>query len=727
MSLVIIETKKQLLEFIKLVKKLKPNYLVIDTETTGLHLTESVPFLFQFGFKHKDKTYTYAIDLEEHEQLGKEAVYAVYRLSERTNYLLGHNIKFDLHMLKNKYGFNPPKKLQDTQIIIRLAHDALTPANGGPPLGLKEYATQFITRDAKLHEQRLRAERTHWMKTYNTILLKELKHFPNPPEGYKTWTKGALEELFKDVLSTYKDLPIEMHSAYEDWFRDLPEQIQNSMTTPFVEAKDIPYNMLNRKVVIDYGLKDIEYTIAVHEKALPVLLVRKNEYANQLEQDLIRPLWDMERVGFYINKEYIKDSRTRLYDYIKLRRERLYELVNEEVAVGQHARIKNILNTRFAQRLQSTGADVLDQHLASLKHERDSKNNEVIEFIEIVQELRTLEKWYSTYLLRFINESRHSDRIYTQINQVGTVTGRVTSDFQQFPRGGIKDKDGNELFNPRTMVLKTPGDEFSMLGYLDYSQIELRVQAIYTILVDHPDLNLCRAYMPYKCYDQNKKLFDYTNPEHIARAYTETWWHEEDNEEWHPVDVHGATAKVAFPGIDENHPEWKKYRSIGKTTNFAKNYGAQFNRIKQMFPDYDDDTINRINDAYYKAFPGVKSYHEYCYNIARESAYAVNLFGVRYYGLTGHKLINTLVQGSSAYFLKERIVAVHKYLNEKNYKTRFQMNIHDELSFEVADGEEHVLLEIKEIMETFIGTFVPIVVDLETSTTTWSAKQEVQV
>ena len=72
-----------------------------------------------------------------------------------------------------------------------------------------------------------------------------------------------------------------------------------------------------------------------------------------------------------------------------------------------------------------------------------------------------------------------------------------------------------------------------------------------------------------------------------------------------------------------------------------------------MFPDYDDETIHRIDDAYYKAFPGVKKYHEYCYEICKTAPYAVNLFGVKYYGLSGHKLINCLVQGSGAYFLKE--------------------------------------------------------------------------
>ena len=33
-----------------------------------------------------------------------------------------------------------------------------------------------------------------------------------------------------------------------------------------------------------------------------------------------------------------------------------------------------------------------------------------------------------------------------------------------------------------------------------FSQVELRVQALYTILVNDPDLNMLRAYSPYKCH-----------------------------------------------------------------------------------------------------------------------------------------------------------------------------------------------------------------------------------
>lgn len=182
---------------------------------------------------------------------------------------------------------------------------------------------------------------------------------------------------------------------------------------------------------------------------------------------------------------------------------------------------------------------------------------------------------------------KHSDRIYTQIKQVGTISGRVTSDFQQFPKFGITKDDGTYLFNPRDMIITSPG--YKGIAYLDYSQIELRFQAMYTILVDSPDLNLCRAYMPYKCHRSfDHKSFDYENTNDLKTAYTDKWLRDEDEIEWAPTDVHAATTHVAFPDMDIHSDEFKKLRGkVGKRVNFAKNYGAQFNRINKCFPDYD--------------------------------------------------------------------------------------------------------------------------------------------
>ena len=178
--------------------------------------------------------------------------------------------------------------------------------------------------------------------------------------------------------------------------------------------------------------------------------------------------------------------------------------------------------------------------------------------------MRTLEKWYSAYIIRFQKDLKFNDKLYTTINQVGAVSGRVTSDFQQFPKKPIKTIDGKELFHPRR-IIKTD----TAIVYLDYSQIELRFQALYTVIIGKPDFNMCRAYMPYKCISKEGIPFDYNKPEHI-KNWNKEWYHEENPEEhWDPVDVHGATTTAAT-GLTKDDPEFHTLRStIGKRVNFA--------------------------------------------------------------------------------------------------------------------------------------------------------------
>lgn len=729
-----LHTMQDLLDAIKFYKKVtkgKGTLLFFDTETTGLNIKYDYPFLLPWGFLDKDNNaYIYCVDKDEDQHLFEQTAVTLITLAKDVG-LCGHNIKYDLHMLNNVNVLTPDElHYVDTMVLIRLAHDALTPANGGPPLGLKEYASKYISRDAKDHEHILKAERTAMSKAYN----KELKDILYKID--RKWTLSYLDDYFKDVLHSVDTLEDNVRDAYLDWYCALPIEIAKNMTTGRVESNDIPYSLLDRAQVTEYAMYDIVWTMEVYLQCLPTIKARGNEEALKREECMIPALVRMEACGFQIDADYVREVTKTLADYLRQQREALYKLVGP-ISVAAHATIKELLISKYNLSVPGTGKEDLDRVYDELKHK--DPEAEVVKFIGLVQELRTLEKWYTTYLLRFIREiDLGHKRIYTQINQVGTVSGRVTSDFQQFPKYGVNKADGTPLFHPRKMIVKSDG--YKGIAYLDYSQVELRLQALYTILVGEPDLNLCRAYMPYECYciesdgdigcglaQYHFEPFDYKNPEHIKHAYDWKWYLKEDTkQEWIPTDVHAATTSVAFPDIDTTSDEFKKLRGkVGKRVNFAKNYGAQFSRIKVMFPDYDDETIHRIDDAYYKAFPGVKKYHEYCYEMVKLQPYVSNLFGVKYYGLSGHKLINCLVQGSGAYLLKERIKEVDEYIQSHNLKSRMQMQIHDEISYEIYPGEEKHVAEFQKIMQKFEGSYVPIVADLEFTTTNWADKEEV--
>lgn len=707
---------------LKLFQAQKPRVGSHDTETTGLNIVLDKPFLFQFGWVDEatKQGYAYAVDLERHPKLARRVIKTWNFLATTLEKYPGKNIKFDLHMLENIGLPYNGSNVTDVEFYIRLGHDALRPEKGGPPMGLKEYTARYITPTAKVHENVLHAEQSQIANQLNTQLIRKLNN-----AGVRKWTKKIFEDiLIKDAIVEYTDLDPLEQQAYLDWLScDVPAWLRHRINT-VVKKEDIPYNKLNREAVIKYAMYDIVYALEIFYVLEPVVAARQNEIGIKFENDIIYPLYEMERVGFKVDVEYLLQSRVAMKNYIIDRREHLQVITGQKFKVGQHALIKSLLSGLVGKSIESSKKDDLLLLKSELQHEDAELWANVIDIIDTINELRTLEKWYSTYILRFIKNLHGSDRLYTQINQVGTVSGRVTSDFQQFPKHGIVTRDGESLFSPRHLVMVDGGD-YDGIVYLDYSQIELRFQAMYTILVGHPDMNLCRAYMPYECHTETGVLFDCHNSEHIRQAYTWHWFQNEDNQPWTPTDVHGATTEKAFH-IDKTDERFHDLRYVGKRVNFAKNYGASYTRIKQMFPEYDDETVHAIDDAYYAAFPGVKKYHEYCMALAQSQAYATNLFGIRYYGVSGHNLKNMLVQGSAAYFLKWKIKQIYDYTKENNIKSKFQMNIHDELSWQKYKTEDTVFTEFQTILQTWEDSLVPVISDMELTKTTWEAKVEVE-
>lgn len=673
-----------------------------DTEDTGLHLIDDKPFVFQFGWVTTDLIgYAYAIDLELC-MWGHAAIREWHALVRNAPYYLGHNVKFDLHMCENIDCGYTGDNISDTQIWIRMAHDNIPIRKGGVTLKLKEYVSRYITITAKDHEKAITYQRRQIAKELNVKLKQRMG-----------WAMYQLDEFFKDMLNDPEDLPtIKDYCNYNDWLtQDVPAIMRNKVRGK-VTTDDVPYTMVNRKLLIEYALLDIVYTLEVFLLTEPVVRARCNMLGVELEQRMIYPYFEMERTGFDIDQDYVNVSKARTKAYIRAQREKLIQIAGCDITSNQNEAIKKLLCENGIN-VDSTGVDVLE--IAK----NNNKDHPMVALIEQVLKLRTLEKWYSTYLVRFVGHKR----VYTQINQVGAASGRVSSDFQQFPKAALIDDAGNELFNPRRAVLTLQQEGYDATVYYDYSQVELRASALYTVILGAPDLNLCRAYMPYKCVRKDGTLFDPNNREHI-NDWAGEWYLEEDpTKHWEPVDVHGATTKAAF-NIDESHPDFHMLRYLGKRVNFAKNYGAQQGKIHEMFPDKPPEVIKAIDEGYYKAFPGLKKYQNYCYEIGRYQPYATNLYGIRYYGVSGHNLVNMLIQGSTAYLLKEKIYLAWVYLKHVNAKSKLQMNIHDELSICRYKGEQAYLDEVQRIMQDMPDWMVPIVADAEITHTNWADKVE---
>lgn len=696
--------------------KVRPRLGAFDTETDGLHLTLSTPFLYQFGFVDElNKVgYTFTVDIERNRALAMKTINTWHNICRTLTIYVGHNIKYDIHMMANIGIQLTHNNISDTMFYIRYAHDALTVENGGPPLKLKDYTARYIDPKAKYHEQKIKQAQSQKAKEYNSYLAKRLKAI-----GIKL---KEVQEFLKDCVHDVEDLPKHIYEVYCEWLaNDIPLSLRNKIHG-LVEADDIGYNTLDRAMVTEYAHMDIVLTLEALMLTEPTVIARGQQKAIEIENSVIYPFWEMERTGFKIDVPYLRTAKKNLKLFIIRIRQEMFRLLGTTFRISQSVFIRDTFNKRFNMSIASTGAEELGLLHSQLI--RDKADKDAIRFIELLKLARTLEKWLSTYVNRFLKELEKTDILYTQINIVGAVSGRVSSDFQQFPKGAIKDFEGNEIFNPRRMVIVEDQNK-DFIVYLDYSQIELRFQAMYTILCGDPDLNLCRAYMPYKCVNKKEIPFDYNNIKHIKNYDKCKWFLEEEpNKEWKPTDVHGATTKIAFD-IDEEHPDWDMLRYKGKTTNFAKNYGATIIRIKAMFPDMSDEQCKKIDEAYYLAFPGVKTYHQYCYDRADNFSFTTNMFGVRYYGVSGHKLMNMLIQGSSAFYLKIKIAEIYKYMKANNLQSKMMMQIHDELQFKQSrfDSLQHIL-NIKRIMEDWNDALVPVVADLEIAKSRWNEKKK---
>ena len=613
-------------------------WVAIDTETTGLHLKADKPFLLTITFDNKSR----AIDLQKVET---PYIQEIFVKLAAFKYVVGHNIKFDLHMLANLGIRYEGKNLTDTMILARLALDTDEVFS----LALKSLATKYIDGAA-----------------------------------------GDDQKVIKSALMRLNKADKSREHTYLDVY-NLPEY---------------------RQAMVDYALNDTEITIQLAKNLYEVMLTRSQFDTFTLENANILPLFRMERVGLNIDRAYLKDRKTFFDDYLSKKRKELHTLTGENFSVGQHKNIK--------EWFKKNGLELASSDDSAMEYVIKNTDGDVKSVAKLIQELRSLEKWYSVYIVRMLEKSEFDGRAYTQINSNSAITGRLSSDFQQFPKYGLYDEEGNELFHPRKMVVPT-GNKYNKIAFLDYSQIELRVQANYTYQISGGDLNMCRAYMPHKCVDASKVEFD---PKlHAKDIFTKDWFTIEDGSKWKPVDLHSATTKEAFPDVPEGTDEFKRLRGLGKATNFAKNYGATKNALMEQF-GFEESVATKLDKAYYQAFPKILDYQTLVRKIYYQRGYVRNMYGRRYYMTDKrfvYRLYNYLVQGSCADMLKSKIVDVDNLLTP--YKSRFQMNIHDEMSFEIYEGEEFLVEKIKAIMEDVPKMIVPVVAEVELTSKNWAEKE----
>lgn len=650
-------------------------------DASNIDIMHDKPFLIQFGYGNT----VYVIDL----RLGfdKEIVLRTFDdLRQRATLALAHNIKFDINMLYNIGYAEEMDNACDTMSIARLALESKSEREGGYSMALKPLATRLLgTTYAEAGKAIDKALRVLW-----EVKLKDLAARLKP---YKI-SRRQINDTLKDVTGTMDEYPEEVQKIWFDW-----------NLTSRVSYADVEQELIHR-----YGAIDVILVLELAKLLLPIVRDKNQMKVLKREMQLIMPLVRMERTGYPVDKQYLIRCKQALVFEINQIKDQNFRIAGRRINPSQHQAIKDMLMEKFGYDLVST-----DKNKMHILIQTDSAMpDKVKEYLENVIYLRTLEKWIATYLnpMLYKLNSTGDDKVYTMYNPNGAVSGRFTSNFQQFPKNGIYSKLGDfELFHPRRMF--TVSKDFPEIAYIDYSQIELRLQAEYTWHVSHGfgDVNMLRAYMPFKCH----KVGD-------------NWIEDDTGEVWKGVDLHTQSTCNAFPGVDVASPEFKKLRYIGKRVNFALIYGASLRKVQEAVSDADPEVVAKLYNGFHDRFKGVAEYGSWVTSQwARSGGYATNLLGRKYYisdSKDVYKLNNYLIQGSAADMIKLVIIRIDRMLQEGGYKTRLQGCIHDELCVCVAEGEHDVIYKIQHIMEHTVKTFVPVVAEIEVTDTTWADKHE---
>lgn len=696
-----IETDRQLDLALQDMRSIGPNYVGFDTETTGLNIITDKPFLVSFGYSDRVYTFDYRPDWFN----------ALIDTVDQYEFpLFAHNAKYDYHIVQNGGSPIPDTvKLYDSITVARLTENA----DERESMSLEALGTKYIDDEAKFAGHIIKDIIHKIDRERREVLRKGLMEtFPN--DGFSTITKDG------KVKGTGK-----LTALIDDYEKTRTKWVNDD--NPYFQYIDTHFKRANYKDVYDkepllmrnYAADDIVIMLEYLKKALPVLKeVDKDFRVLKREGQLIRAVACMENTGFKVDVDYILESRKKIVSYRELLYLELLIYTGKEFSVGQHNEIKKLLLSKFGVKTEKADEK-------ALKYIRDNTNNDIlISICNDILELRTLDKWLSTYIDGKLNAVVNG-RIYTDINNNGAVSGRVSCDMQQQPKEGLYDRDGNELFHPRRAFVC---DEGYRLFFIDESQMELRVQAQYTIFHSkEPDINLCRAYMPYKCYNEVSTVFDYTNPEHLKHFNEKKWYECGTGKEWTPTDLHSETTRHAFPDLDPNSEEFKKKRKLGKRCNFLKVYQGGVQALKESL-DVSEEVAKALDDAFYKAFPRIKDYQEWVNEQLTTYGFIENLYGRRYYmedSRQFYKGCNYLIQGTCADMVKTFEINVYNYIKENNLGIKMVLPIHDELIFLVPYGEEKYVKDLKHIMEDTLDVIknIPMIAEVEMSETSWRDKK----
>jgi DNA polymerase-1 len=383
---------------------------------------------------------------------------------------------------------------------------------------------------------------------------------------------------------------------------------------------------------------------------------------DEIEMPLVPVLANMEMAGIMLDIPFLARMSGELNTRLVEIEEQIYNYVGEQFNINSTQQLSQALFNRLklmppdrTRRTESgffsTSADVLEALRG--KHP----------VVDLVLEHRELSKLKSTYLDALpMQVNPHTGRVHTSYNQTSTVTGRLASSDPNLQNIPIRSELGRQV---RQAFIAAPG---CMLLSVDYSQVELRIAA------------------------------HMSNDQAMLAAFRSG------------EDIHAATAAAIY-NVPLNQVT-KDMRRHAKAINFGLIYGMSAFGLTRT----SDLTLAEAEDfveAYFKQFPGVKSYLDQMRRRAAQQGYVETLLGRRRYfpglktqsnpsirGREEREAINAPIQGTAADIMKIAMLNLPPALQSAGLSARMLLQVHDELVVECPETElNQTAAIVREIME----------------------------
>lgn len=424
--------------------------------------------------------------------------------------------------------------------------------------------------------------------------------------------------------------------------------------------------------VAPYAADDAESTL----RLLPILQkeldhTRSTKLLTDIEMPLVSILAEMEETGIALDMAFFEQMAAELQKRLMQIEADVYKAAGHKFNLNSTQQLSKVLfeglklpNPDRMRKTSSghisTSADVLE----SLKGKHP--------IVDLILENRELSKLKSTYVDTLpLQVNPATGRIHTSYNQTGAVTGRIASsepNLQNIPT--------------RTEIGKRVRQGFiaasdCVLLSVDYSQIELRIVA------------------------------HMSGDEAMLQAFR-------DGE-----DIHAATAAAIYGIPLENVT--KEQRRHAKAINFGLIYGMSAFGLSQAAEMTLGEAENFVK-AYFKQFPGVKTFLDNLRRVAATQGYVETLLGRKRYfpGLAAQsnvnlrnreerEAINAPIQGTAADIIKLAMLKIPDALKEAQLKGKMLLQVHDELVFECPEKElEKTVKVVQKEMENAYVLSIPL-------------------